>query len=66
MIDIADMITPEKKELVLKVKQVLDDLEPAVDQLVAEGLPFQKHQETIKTRREWNNKFLKLFKITTR
>lgn len=64
MIELETLLSPDAKQRILDIKQVLDDIQPAVDQLVGEGFPFSAHQQELAKFRERNDKFIRLFKIT--
>lgn len=64
MMDLENLLSADAKQRILDIKQVLDDIQPAVDKLVAEGFPFSAHQQELSKFRERNDKFIRLFKIT--
>ena len=63
-IELADMITPEKKLLIQKIDQTIEEMIPALQQGVDEGLPLADHLAWYKDKQQWIQKFMRLFKVT--
>ena len=64
-IDVSDMITPEKKLLIAKIADTLDQTIPAIEEMVSNGLPFDDHLQKYREKRQWIAKFQRLFKVPT-
>lgn len=63
-IAIENLLPPDLRQAVIDVHNTLNEIEPVAETLLSEGFPVQPQVDAFKERRAWNEKMLRLFKIT--